>query len=246
MENKDASQTSKKFWGSAWASEKWTKGTELITIHMQRTAIDFSYAMMGDLQGKTVLEVGCGSGLQAVELAQKGAKVTAIDLSESSVATVAKIADETDLPIMVKQMNAEAMSFVDESFDVVYINCVLMHVDQEKVLSEGMRVLQKGGKLVFKENIEQWLFRFPYRTFSPYDTMKPKYVSVKQIQNFGAEHKEFYLFSTFFLFLFYVLKKSRFPGWLFNTIAVWDSKVLKHLPFLRQVSWVTVAWKQKI
>ena len=236
---------SKTFWGSAWSSEKWTKGTELITIHMQRAAIDFSYSLLGDISGKTLLEVGCGSGMQAMELAQKGAMITAIDLSESSVQTVQRIAEEADLSMVVQQMNAESMTFPADSFDLVYINCVLMHVDKQKVISECLRVLKKGGTLVFKENVQQWLFRFPYRTFSPYDRMKPSYVSVRDVEQLGAEHREFYLFSTFFLFLFYLFKKSKFPATVFNTIAVWDNKLLKVLPFLRPVSWVTVAWKQK-
>ncbi len=231
-----------KFWERAWASQKKTEDTELITIDTQREATDFSYDLLGNLKNKKLLEIGCGSGRQAIELSQRGAKVTAIDISEESISMLKRKVKENKLKdIKVMKMNGESLRFLDNSFDCVYINCVLMHADKDKVIPESIRVLKKGGILVFKETIKEWLFAFPYRTFSPFRKTKPHYVRLKDIKRLTPQHKEFYLLSTAFLFLVYSARHHTFPYKIYNALTNIDRILLKKIPALRNVSWVSVA-----
>lgn len=231
-----------KFWERAWASQKKTEDTELITIDTQREATDFSYDLLGNLKNKKLLEIGCGSGRQAIELSERGAKVTAIDISEESVSTLKRKIKENDLKnIKVLKMSGESLKFPSNSLDRVYINCVLMHADKEKVIPESIRVLKKGGILVFKETIKEWLFAFPYRTFSPFRKTKPHYIKLKDIKKLTAQHKEFYLLSTAFLFLVYSARNHGFPYKIYNSMTKLDRILLKKIPVLRNVSWVSVA-----
>jgi ubiquinone/menaquinone biosynthesis C-methylase UbiE len=144
-------------------------------------------------------------------------------------------------------MNAETLGFKDNTFDRVYINKVLLHTDKDKVLQECIRVLKKDGVLIINEMLKHWLFAPIYRSFSPYRKSNPKYMTLQDIKKLKAEHKEFYLFSTFFLFFFYLPLPfcTQFGYTLFNIFARIDTHLLELFPFLRNFTWITVAWLRK-
>jgi SAM-dependent methyltransferase len=100
-------------------------------------------------QGKKVLEIGCGVGIDLLQFARAGAHVTAVDLTENAVklaqANLGKEGYKGDIQVG----NAEALDFPDASFDVVYSHGVLHHtVDTEKSISEVQRVLKSGGEAI--------------------------------------------------------------------------------------------------
>lgn len=234
------------FWNSAWTSDKSTKNTEMIGLLIPRSALEFSYKMLGNIEGKKLLEVGCGSGMQTIEFCKKRAYVTAIDISEESIKAVKRLSRKYNVKnLEIKKMSAESLKFPDNYFDCAYINCTLMHMDKEKVFKECLRVLKPNGLLVFKETLKHWLFAFPYRFLSPYRKTKPSYITLSDVKKLKAAHKEFYLFSTFFLFLFYIFKNKKIPYKLFNALSKIDECLLKALPPLRNISWVTVAYLEK-
>lgn len=100
----------------------------------------------GKQRGKTLLDIGCGTGFVAALYAQSGAKVTAIDITERGVElTKARLAQE-GLTADVRVANAESLPFPDASFDVVTSFGVLHHTpDTAKALREVARVLKPGG-----------------------------------------------------------------------------------------------------
>lgn len=236
------------FWNGTWGSEKRTKETEMIDRYITRTSVDYSYTLLRDIKDKKLLEIGCGSGYETVEFCQKGAFITAIDLSTESIKAAKERCKKNNLKrVHIEEMNAESIHFKDNTFDRIYINKVLLHTDKEKVLQECIRVLKKDGILVINEMLKYWLFTFPYRTFSPYRKSNPKYTTLKDINKFNMEHKEFYLFSTFFLFLFYIplFSATKFAYAIFIMFARVDTLLLKLFPFLRNFAWITVAYIRK-
>lgn len=241
----DANKTTKQeksFWDSAWTSEKRTKETEMIDRYIPKTSVEFSYSLLGDIKGKKLLEIGCGSGYETVEFCQKGAFVTAIDLSTESIKAAKERCKKINLKsVHIEEMNAETLKFKNNTFDRVYINKVLLHTDKDKVLQECLRVLKKDGILVMNEMLKHWLFSFPYRTFSPYRKSNPKYITLKEVKKLNMKHKEFYLFSTFFFFLFYININKKIAFTIFNTFAWIDTILLRIFPFLRNFAWITVA-----
>ena len=236
------------FWNSIWASEKTTRETERIDHDIPHLSLRFSYSLLGDIQRKKLLEIGCGSGYETVTFSQKGAFVTAIDVSSESVKAAKERCKKNHInSAHIVEMNAEKLLFKDNSFDIVYVNKILMHTNSTLALQECRRVLKKGGLLVMNEMLEDWLFTFPYRTFSPYRKLKPKYLAIKDIKKIDANHREFYLFSTFFLFLFYLrLPLSNKLGYfLFDNVACIDNLLLRWFPFLGNFAWITIAWLRK-
>lgn len=99
--------------------------------------------------GGALLEVGCGLGTELVEFARRGMVVTGIDLAPTVVEIAGRHLRAYDLPGQALRGNAEALSFRDASFDVVYSSGVLQHVpDIGKAVDEIHRVLRAGGLAV--------------------------------------------------------------------------------------------------
>ena len=118
--------------------------------------------------GKKVLDYGCGHGMHTIELARMGTKeVVGIDLSEESL----KIAEERiqlldpRSQILFKRMDAEALEFSNNSFDIVFDGGTFSSIELTKGLREIHRVLKPGGLLIGIEtlghhplaNLKRWL-----------------------------------------------------------------------------------------
>ena len=150
--------------------------------------------------------------------------------------------------VTVKNVDVQNLTanFKENNFDLVYINCVLMHVkDKGLAVRECLKVLKNGGKLVVKENLKHWLFSFPYRTFSPYRKTNPDYVTYQFMKNMQFNHKEYYLLSTSLLFLFYISKNTKIPLLIFSSVNCLDKILLRAFPFARRLGWVSVAYMEK-
>ncbi|MEM2001675.1 MAG: class I SAM-dependent methyltransferase [Candidatus Methanomethylicaceae archaeon] len=113
----------------------------------------YAYHLLGDLQGTTVLDLGCGAGHHAMKLAQSGARVYAVDLSAGMVREARRRVKITGLEdrVTVMEMSAEELGFADEFFDVVFGHSVLHHTDLASTRQQVYRVLRRGGKGVFVE-----------------------------------------------------------------------------------------------
>ncbi len=237
------------FWNQEWNKYNSESMADLISHTMQKEAVKGSYRFLGDIKGKRLLEVGCGSGVQTAIFAELGALVTAIDASEGSILlTKTRCKNKQINNVVIKKINVENLSnyFKNGSFDLVYINCVLMHVRNKGLaVRECLNTLKKNGKLVVKENLKYWLFSFPYRTFSPYRKTNPEYVTYNFIKNMRFRHKEYYLFSSFFLFLFYLFKNKEISSRILYKINIIDQLILTIIPILRPLCWVSVSYFTK-
>jgi 2-polyprenyl-6-hydroxyphenyl methylase / 3-demethylubiquinone-9 3-methyltransferase len=100
--------------------------------------------------GKTVVDIGCGGGLFAEELARLGARVIGVDPSTSSLATARSHAAAGGLSIDYRAGAGEKLPLQDASVDIACCVDVLEHVnDVDAVIGETARVLRAGGIFVF-------------------------------------------------------------------------------------------------
>lgn len=102
--------------------------------------------------GKRVLEIGCGLGTDTTNFARSGATVTAVDLSEESLALARRRAEIFGLDdrITFVSANAEELSEVvePEPYDLVYSFGVIHHTPHpDRVLDEAYGYLRPGGTL---------------------------------------------------------------------------------------------------
>jgi 2-polyprenyl-6-hydroxyphenyl methylase/3-demethylubiquinone-9 3-methyltransferase len=110
--------------------------------------------LMGELGidpgGKSALDVGCGGGLLAEEVARLGFRVTGVDPSEPSLETARAHAREEGFDIEYLAAPGEDLPFDDETFDVVYCCDVLEHVESvDRTVAESARVLKPGGVYLY-------------------------------------------------------------------------------------------------
>ena len=97
---------------------------------------------------KAVLEVGCGMGTHAALLAEAGARLTAIDLTERAVEMTTRRFETFGLPGRIERADAENLPFADAAFDMVWSWGVIHHShSMEACLSQITRVLRPGGRL---------------------------------------------------------------------------------------------------
>jgi len=96
--------------------------------------------------GESVLLLGVGTGLDLPHI-QAGVKVTGIDLSPAMLRKAQDKANGRNVALL--EMNAQALDFPDDSFDVVVLNLILSVVpDGAVVFREVWRVLRPGGRAV--------------------------------------------------------------------------------------------------
>jgi len=101
--------------------------------------------------GERVLDLATGTGITAIAARERGAKVTAVDLTPELLAVARKKAqDEGFGDIDFREGDAEALPSADASFDVVLSTCGHMFApDQPKVAAELARVTRPGGRVAF-------------------------------------------------------------------------------------------------
>ena len=115
------------------------------------------------LAGKTVLDVGCGGGILAEAMAQRGARVTGIDLSEKALRVAELHLHESQLEIIYRKAMAEEFAAAHPgAFDVVTCMELLEHVPQpESMVAACARLARPGGQVFFStinRNPKAYLF----------------------------------------------------------------------------------------
>jgi 2-polyprenyl-3-methyl-5-hydroxy-6-metoxy-1,4-benzoquinol methylase len=99
------------------------------------------------LAGKRVLEIGCGMGFHTETMVRAGAKVTAIDLTDTAVTMTRKRLALRSLSAEVQVADAERLPFADQSFDFVWSWGVIHHSSRTgRIVRNIARVLAEGGE----------------------------------------------------------------------------------------------------
>jgi S-adenosylmethionine-dependent methyltransferase len=142
------------------------------------------------LRGASILEIGCGTGCSTVALAEQGAKVTAIDVDESSLVVASERCRVYDLDVSFAHANATEVDerFSGRRFDYIIFHAALEHMTVEErmsamratweMLSDGdlWCVIETPNRLWYYDShtsllpFHMWLpdeLAFEYSRFSP-------------------------------------------------------------------------------
>jgi ubiquinone/menaquinone biosynthesis C-methylase UbiE len=120
-----------------------------LTEQLEQRAI---FSLVGDPSGLRVLDVGCGDGVYAVELSQKGGKVFGLDRSLPMLAAARTRAISSGAGVRLCQGAAQSLPFRDASFDLVLAVTALCWIPEPVVaLKEMNRVLRPGGAVIIGE-----------------------------------------------------------------------------------------------
>jgi SAM-dependent methyltransferase len=110
--------------------------------------------LLGDVAGRRVLEIGCGSAPCARWLRRAGAEVVGLDLSGGMLARAAELGRSTGVAVPLVQADAAALPLADASVDVVCsaYGGLPFVADADGVLREVARVLRPGGRFAASVN----------------------------------------------------------------------------------------------
>ncbi len=218
-----------------------------------RHAVERLYELLANLEGKRVLDFGCGSGWNSVDLALRGATVDGFDISQESLKVAQEYAEEKGVAdrIRFRKDNAEDLSYGNNSFDIVTGTGILHHLDLNAAFREIRRVLKPGGKAYFIEPLGHNPFINLYRKLTPsLRTVDERPLRLPELQasvtQFSRMDQEFFYFLgliSFFLKL--IINSPALFSKSLDILVIADGYLLKMLPFLRRYCWSTLIILEK-
>jgi 2-polyprenyl-3-methyl-5-hydroxy-6-metoxy-1,4-benzoquinol methylase len=194
--------------------------------------LEYAFYLLGDIRGKTVLDLGCGSGESLVPLARRGAHVIGIDISPELIRLARQRLSGYGLAATLRDGSAYATGLADESVDVVFSMALLHHLDLPTARNEIQRVLRPGGLFILREPIRfspiinslRQLFPAPKADISDYEHPMTRAELSIVMQGFTMVAQR--TFRLPFVPLLTKVKVLRIQAW--KT----DRWLLKHLPGL--------------
>jgi SAM-dependent methyltransferase len=109
--------------------------------------------VLPDVDGRDVLELGCGTGYISSWLARRGARAVGLDPTWAQLASARTFQKEFGVDFGIVAAAAEASPFKDESFDVVISEYgASIWSDPYRWIPEASRLLRPGGELIFLVN----------------------------------------------------------------------------------------------
>jgi SAM-dependent methyltransferase len=215
----------------------------------------FAAHLLGDLNGKSLLDYGCGMGEESIYFAKLGcASVTAIDVSQVGIEITRERAAYNGLGdrVVAQVTDATNTACPENSFDLVHGLGILHHVGLQAGLLEVKRVLKPGGIAVFLEpmgniriieRLKNWLHN---RLRSKLDLIKvtedEENLKLKEILDCAAQFS--YLW-TYPYRLTYRVRRLFCPKSLHPHLERFDYYLLKVFPCLKVFAGAVVIHLQK-
>ena len=134
------------------------------------------------LIGKRILDIGCGAGIIANELAKFGTEVVAVDITNQYM--YSDIVNTVNFQIV----DSQQLPYKSNTFDIVICNHILEHVPSKiKVLSEIQRVLKRNGLGYIANGNKLWPiephYKLPFLSWLP-PSLSNRYVRIRGIDSY--------------------------------------------------------------
>jgi len=122
------------------------------------------FALLGEVAGRRILDLGCGEGYLSRMLARRGAFVTGVEPAERLYALCLEREVREPLGITYHQQDASALTLPAEAFDTVVMNMILQDIpDYQGAIRRATAVVRSGGDVVmsilhpcFEESASRW------------------------------------------------------------------------------------------
>lgn len=248
----------------SWASSEGIEDIDVLASNEACTAPEMRYITqrLGKLQGKRLLDVGCGLGEASVYFALRGAEVTSSDLSQGMLDATCRLARLHDTKVTPHVSAAEDLQLSQDSkFDIIYTGNLLHHVDIEKTLIRLKRHLAEGGILVTWDPLAYNPAINVYRSMAT-DVRTPdehplKWTDIKSFHKyFNRVETRYFWLTTLVIFVFMAVVQRRNPNrerfwkvvvqegekwrWLYSPLEKLDRLLLQIFPPMRLLCWNVV------
>ena len=246
---------------NAWAASADLSKVDVRKVNEACTAPEMRFITkrLGNVKGKSVLDIGCGLGEVSVYFATLGAKVTASDLSPGMCDCAKNLATLHNVEIKTHVASSESIGLADtEKFDIIYAGNVLHHVNIHETMLQILPHLKDNGQFVSWDpvaynpiiNVYRWLAT-KVRTK---DEHPLKRSDVAQLcAYFGSVETRFYWLTTLIIFVIMALIQQRNPNkerywksviheasqwaWLYKPLERFDRVLLKMFPSMKWLCW---------
>ncbi len=120
--------------------------------HWRLYRTEYVYRALGNLEGKSLLDFGCGEGIDSVIYAALGAKVTGFDISDELI-DAARLRAKLD-GVDVEFIAGDFLELTPAAYDVVVACAVLHHVELRIVFPRLLECVKPGGLVVITEPVQ--------------------------------------------------------------------------------------------
>jgi len=130
----------------------WQSNYNSVNLRSDILGTDRIIKILGNIKNKTILDVGCGNGKVARILAEKGAKVVAIDKVKEQIEFAKKITKNKNIKYFVGDLLSVGKIIADEKFDIVLSAMTHLYLSEKnfknsfKIISEH---LKKNGRFLY-------------------------------------------------------------------------------------------------
>jgi 2-polyprenyl-3-methyl-5-hydroxy-6-metoxy-1,4-benzoquinol methylase len=248
----------------AWASSEDIESIDVRVANEACTAPEMRYITqrLGNINGKRLLDVGCGLGEASVYFAILGADVTSSDLSQGMLDATTRLAQANGVSVKQHVASAEDMQLSpDAKFDIIYAGNLLHHVDIEETITRIKPHLADGGVFVTWDPLAYNPAINVYRAMAT-DVRTPdehplKWGDIKLFhKHFRTVETRYFWFTTLIIFVIMALAQRRNPNkerfwkvvvqegnkwaWLYGPLESLDRLLLAIFPPLRLLCWNVV------
>jgi SAM-dependent methyltransferase len=137
--------------------------------------LEYAFHLFGSIQGKTIVDLGCGEGLNTVILAGLGANVISIDCSQKNLAATGRraCANGVSGDVTLVKSDRTTIPVPDNQADHVLCSSICQYTDPVATARQIRRLLRPGGTVVFNETVYTPFLVALSNTLRPQDSINP-------------------------------------------------------------------------